>query len=325
MINLENNLLVFQIVIAFILDLIIGDPYWFPHPVRGIGALIKYCETALRNMRLPERLAGILLLMSVVSIVYFITLFVINYLTGFGKIFHIAASIIVIYFTFSVRSLIKEAKKIVSLLESDDLNRARKEMSNIVGRDTENMDRIQIKRACIESLAENMVDGIISPIFYAFIGGAPFAMAYKAVNTLDSMVGYKNERYLRLGWASARFDDAANFLPARIARLIIPVASFFCGVDPYNSLKIAFRDGHKHPSPNSGIPEAAFAGALKIQLGGSCSYNGIESHKPLLGDSEEQLSIKKIKKTIQIVYIGSCLAIFTGVSALIVINIFLRN
>ncbi len=308
------------ILIAFLFDQIAGDPYWFPHPVRGIGKLIQATEFALRYLRVHERVAGIILTIFVIGITYIATFQIISYSHKLGNIFHIITGILIIYFTLSVRSLIKEAKKITSLLKLNDLHGARRELSNIVGRDTENLDRNQIMCACIESLAENMVDGIISPMFFAFVGGPPLAMAYKAVNTLDSMVGYKNKRYLRLGWASARLDDLANYIPARITLGLVPVASFFCGCKPTKSLKIGIRDGRKHPSPNSGISEALFAGALGVQLGGTSSYKGIVSHKPLIGETEDPLSLKKIYKTIQIIHISSLLMIILGLTVSVIIS-----
>lgn len=320
MLNPENNPIYFQIIIAFFLDLIMGDPYWFPHPVKGIGRIIQFCESELRKVRIPERLSGVVLAVFVAAGTYFVTQQFVKLIMGFGEIYQIAVSIVIIYFTLSVRGLVNEAKKIISMLRLDNLQGARRELSNIVGRDTAGLNKDQIKRACIESLAENVVDGIVSPLFFAFIGGAPLAMAYKAINTLDSMVGYKNDRYLRFGWASARLDDIANFLPARITFGLIPIASLLCASSPFNSLEMGLRDGHKHPSPNSGIPEALFAGALRVQLGGACTYNGVNSCKPLIGDAEEPLSVRKIEKTIQIVYVSSFLTIIPGVAVLWIVN-----
>lgn len=320
MLNLENNLIYFKIMMAFFIDLAAGDPHWFPHPVKGIGKIIQLGESALRYLRIPERLAGIVLAIFVVACVYLATQQFVKFMNGFGGMYETAASIVIIYLTISVRGLVKEAKKIITMLKSDDLHGARRELANIVGRDTANLDKDQIQRACIESLAENTVDGIISPLFFAFIGGAPLAMAYKAINTLDSMVGYKNDRYLKFGWASARLDDVANFLPARFMILLTPIASFLCAANPLNSLKIGLRDGHKHPSPNSGISEALFAGALRVQLGGSCSYNEINSDKPLIGDAEEELSVKKIEKAALMVYICAFLTIIFGTGVLMIVE-----
>ncbi|MGR3220153.1 MAG: adenosylcobinamide-phosphate synthase CbiB [Candidatus Anammoxibacter sp.] len=318
--NLESDLLYLQIIIAFFIDMVIGDPYRFPHPVKGIGKLIQFMERKLRNVRIPERLAGVILAGFVVVCVYFITLQFVQFAGTFGKTCQIAASTIVIYFCLSMRGLVTEAKKIILMLKKDDLQGARRVLSNIVGRDTANLTTDQVKRACIESIAENMVDGIIAPLFFAFIGGAPLAMAYKAVNTLDSMVGYKNARYIKFGWASAKLDDAANFIPARITIWLVPIASFICAAGPLNSLRIWLRDSHKHPSPNSGIPEALFAGALRVQLGGDCSYNGVNVKKSVIGDEQEILKIKTISKAIQLVYMCSGLTIALGVTVLLIVD-----
>lgn len=308
----DNNLIAFQIIIACFLDLIIGDPYWFPHPVKGIGRIIQCLEFLLRRINISERFLGIILTSLVVSCIYFITLQFVNLSLNIDKVFQIIINVVLIYFTLSIRGLIREARIIIRALERDDLIQARKTLSNLVGRDTDKLKKDEIGRACIESLAENMVDGIISPLFYAFVGGAPLAMAYKAINTLDSMVGYKNKRYLKFGWASARLDDVANFIPARIARWLIPISALICAARPYKAFEIAFRDGYKHPSPNSGIPEAAFAGALNVQLGGPSSYQGVISNKPLLGDPNEPISLEKIKKAIHMVYVTSFLAVACG-------------
>ena len=320
MLDYLNNQVSLQILIAFLCDLGLGDPYWFPHPVKGIGKIIEFCESRLRNLHISERAAGLILTIFVVFSVYFVTHQFIRFVGFFGQVYQTCLSIIIIYFTLSIRGLIKEAKKIIFLLESDKIEDARTELRNIVGRDTVNLNKSEIKRACIESLAENMVDGIISPIFFAFIGGAPFAMAYKAINTLDSMVGYKNSKYIRFGWASARLDDVANFIPARITFILIPVASFICLASSINSLRIGFRDGDKHPSPNSGIPEALFAGALKVQLGGPCSYNGVNSDKQFIGDPETALSVRKIEKSIHIIYVCTFLAIIFGYIILFLVD-----
>jgi len=162
----------------------------------------------------------------------------------------------------SINDLAKHAKKVYQALRQGDINLARKRVGEMVGRDTEDLSESEILRATVESVAENSVDGVISPLFYAFLGGAPLALAYKAINTLDSMVGYKSERYLYFGWFSAKLDDLANFLPARISALLIPLVAFLLMRKGKDSLRIILRDGKKSPSPNAGIPEAGFAGAL---------------------------------------------------------------
>jgi len=271
-----------ELPLAYILDLIIGDPRWFPYPVKLIGGEIKLLERILRRMPW-ERFAGILLTLIVVSTSYLISYFLSH---RFGS----PAEVFLFFTALCTKSLGREPMKVVKAIEKEDIERARRELSYLVSRDTEELDERGILRACIETISENTVDGIISPMFYASLGGAPLAMAFKAVSTLDSMVGYKNERYMRFGWASARLDDVANFIPARLSALIISISSLFIGVNPLTCLKIVLRDGRKHESPNSGIPEAAFAGALKVRLGGPNSYFGELVVKPYIGDEIDPLS-----------------------------------
>jgi len=183
----------------------------------------------------------------------------------------------------------------------------------IVGRDTKNLNEREIIRATVETIAESTVDGIISPLFYAFIGGAPLAVVYKSVNTLDSMIGYRNERYINFGWAAAKLDDFVNFIPARISAIFLPVAAWFSGNSGFNSLRIALRDKKNNPSPNSGIPEAAFAGALGVQLGGLNFYNSVPILKPTIGDNIHYLEMKHIRESIKIFYICSFLFVISGI------------
>jgi adenosylcobinamide-phosphate synthase len=218
-----------------------------------------------------------------------------------------------LYTAFAAKDLKVESMEVFRALKDRDLNRARKKLSMIVGRDTNNLSEPEIIRASVETVAENTVDGIISPLFYAFLGGAPLALAYKAVSTLDSMVGYKNERYMNFGWASARLDDLANFIPARISILLLPVASFLTGKDGINSWRVVLRDGRKNPSPNSGIPEAAIAGALRVQLGGVNFYNSVASSEPVIGDSLNTLEAGHIKESIRISHISSALLLLIGI------------
>lgn len=222
---------------------------------------------------------------------------------------------VVMYFTISIRSLADEAKKVMTFLKENDLIQARKVLSQIVGRDTAYLNEEQIVRACVETVAESSVDGILSPLFYSFVGGPGSAMAYKAVSTLDSMVGHKDEKYIWFGWASARLDDMANYIPARISAVLIPLASFFCGYGFQKSLRIAFRDGRKHQSPNSGIPEAAMAGALGIQLGGPSTYQGEVIEKPFIGDAQNQMTLTLIEKVITIMQVTSLLFLACGIGA----------
>lgn len=312
-----------QIAVAYILDIIIGDPQWAYHPVRLIGKFISGMEFILRKLPIPERMAGILLTTSIAGgtfLITYVALFVAGQLHFLSEII---AGAIIIYFAISAKSLADEAKKVMKLLQERDLTAARRALSYIVGRDTANLNEEQIVRACVETVAENSVDSILSPLFYAFLGGPCGAMAYRAVNTLDSMVGHKDERYIRFGWASARLDDIANYIPARISALLIPVASFLCGCGFWTSLKIAFRDGRNHQSPNSGIPEAAIAGALRVQLGGASAYQGEVIEKPYIGDAGNQLTLKSIDTVITIMYSTSMLFLACGIGIVTCLRYFL--
>src|SRR3972149_6850701 len=238
------------ILTAFMLDIILGDPHWLPHPVRWIGRAVHFIETGLRKTGVPFRLSGVLLAFIIISV-------------------------IIMYTTLSTMSLYDEGMKVYKDLRNNNLIAAQNNLSMIVGRDTGHLDSGEVIRGAVETIAENSVDGVISPLFYAMIGGPALSIAYKAINTLDSMVGYKNEKYIDLGWASARLDDLANYIPARISGFLIPIAALLCGKGLRNSLRTVLCDRKKHPSPNSGIPEAAVAGALGIHLGGINYYQGV--------------------------------------------------
>ncbi|UJS17610.1 MAG: adenosylcobinamide-phosphate synthase CbiB [Candidatus Jettenia sp.] len=306
-----------QITVAYILDLVIGDPQWAYHPIRLIGKLVESVECILRRLSISERIAGIFLTTIIVAVTYLTTYAVILVSGQWCYVCEIMIGTVVIYFAISIRSLADEAKKVMTFLKENDLIQARKALSQIVGRDTAYLNEEQIIRACVETVAESSVDGILSPLFYSFIGGPGAAMAYKAVSTLDSMVGHKDERYIRFGWASARLDDVANYIPARISAVLIPIASFLCGYSLRNSLRIAFRDGRKHQSPNSGIPEAAMAGALRVQLGGPSTYQGEVIEKPFIGDAQNRLTLESIGMAITIMQVTSLLFLTCGIGVVV--------
>jgi adenosylcobinamide-phosphate synthase len=313
-----NDYLPVQIGIAFLLDIMIGDPRWFPHPVRMIGVCIEYTERVLRKLVPSERVAGIVLAFIIVVGTYLVTYQILVFFYELRWSLGILVSIIIIFFSLSTRDLLKETGNVLNALKSGNLKKARKTLSRIVGRDTHNLNEQQVAAGCIETSAENIVDGIIAPLFYAFIGGPALAMAYKSINTLDSMVGYKNEKYFNFGWASAKLDDIANFFPARIAAIILPISSLICGADYSNSVKILKRDGQKHPSPNSGIPEAAIAGALGIRLGGPSIYNDIASDKPFIGDPQKNVCFDDIKSTSKIVMVSAIISVVIGIAFLMI-------
>ncbi len=302
-----------EIVFAYILDLIAGDPRWLPHPVKGIGWLIAKLEPILRKAFRIKRISGIILAILVVGVSWCLGFISIKWASSVNRYFGSAISVLIIYFSLAVKDLDAQSSEVYRSLKRGDIILARKKLSLIVGRDTDNLERREVVRAAVETVAENIVDGIISPLFYAFIGGAPLALAYKAVNTLDSTVGYKNEKYKDFGWASAKIDTLANFIPARLSLLFLPLASLAVGRNVFNSWRIAIRDGRKNPSLNSGIPEAAVAGALGVQLGGLNYYNSKPVLKPFIGDDTNALDVGHIKDSIKISYVSSALFLMFGI------------
>lgn len=301
----------YEIILGFGLDLIFGDPIKLPHPVKGIGKVIKLLEKIVRKSFLNLKIGGFFLAGIVVLGTYLTVSLIIIWLSGLVYLKFVISGII-IWTTLSIKNLHKEAISVYHALIADDINLARTQLAKIVGRDTHNLNKLEISRGTVETVAESTVDGIISPLFYAFLGGPALAMTFKAISTLDSMLGYKTTIYKEIGWFSARLDDIANFIPARISAYLIPIASWLCGKNGVSSLKIIIRDGHKNPSPNSGIPEAGFAGALNIQLGGLNYYQGEMYLKPFLGDANEIIEPKHILESIKLMTITSFLMLIIG-------------
>ncbi len=304
--------MVIEIGFAYVLDLILGDPRWFPHPVKGIGWMIKRLEPALRKVFRNERVGGIVLAVSVIGASWCLGFMIVKQAYSINRYAGSIISILIIYSSLAAKDLDVESMEVYRSLERKDIVSARKKLSLIVGRDTDNLEHQGVVRAAVETVAENIVDGVIAPLFYAFIGGAPLALAYKAVNTLDSMVGYKNDKYKYFGWASAKIDTLANFIPARLSILFLPLAGLATGKAALNSWRIARRDGRKNPSLNSGIPEAAIAGALGIRLGGLNYYDSRPVLKPFIGDAINALDIDHIKDSIKISYVSSAFFLIAG-------------
>lgn len=303
----KNNMNILSIYIGYVMDLIIGDPYSFPHPVRYIGKLIKRTEGFIRKIANDNKglkLGGFLLWFIVVGTTYLVTYALVK-LSSFIPGGFLVVNSILIYTTLATKCLKDEAVKIYNVLKTGDIEKARVQVSYIVGRDTTQLNKGEIIRATVETVAENTVDGIIAPMFYAFIGGAPLAMAYKAVNTLDSTVGYKNEKYKDLGFASAKIDDVANFIPARISVILMSFGSLLVGYNFKNALKIGIRDRKNHKSPNCAYAEGAVAGALGIQLGGTNVYFGKKVYKPTIGDKKREIESEDIVRTNKIMYASS--------------------
>ncbi len=269
---------------AFVLDLILGDPGFLPHPVIYMGKAIQTCETWFRVHIRNLLVSGAFLAVLLVSGTWLAAYLAVRCALWIHPMAGDLVQMGLLFFCFSVRSLEKSALHVFQALAEQDLGEARQRLSMIVGRQTEHLDETGISRAAVETVAENFVDGFLSPLFFAVIGGAPLALAYKMINTLDSMVGYRNPTYILFGRFSARMDDAANFIPARLSVPVIALAGVILKFRKGGqTLKTGFFQGSLHKSPNSGYPEAAFAGALEIKLGGSSYYHGSLVEKPFIG------------------------------------------
>jgi adenosylcobinamide-phosphate synthase len=312
-----------QILTAFALDLLFGDPRWLPHPVKIIGRFALAIERPIRKLIPMARAAGALAVCIIVGLTGLISWILIR---GAGAL-HLyagdALSILLLYTAFASRDLMRHSNGVYASLKKRDIKEARRRVAMLVGRDVDRLDEPEIARAAVESVAENLVDGVTAPILFAVLGGPVGAMMYKAVSTLDSTFGYKDENYLLFGWASARLDDVANYLPARLTVPFMAVAAAILGFQPVQSLRICFRDGRKHDSPNSGLSEAAMAGALGIQLGGLNYYGGEAHEGPRMGNPGRTLGFKDILSANQLMFVTSilCLLIWTGARALIYISL----
>lgn len=295
---------------AFILDFIFGDPKWLPHPIRYMGKAIAFFEIQFRRYSRHLVISGFLFAGCLIFITWITSYYIIQASLVIHPVLGDFIKIILLFYCFSSTSLEKAAMQVHSALEKDDIETARKKVAMIVGRQTQDLDEKGITRASIETVAENFVDGFISPLFFALIGGVPLALAFKMVNTLDSMVGYKNEKYLLFGRASARIDDVANFIPARISVLIIGASLFFYSFKQgVEAIKTGYKQGSRHKSPNAGYPEAAFAGGLRMKLGGPNFYYGRLVEKPFIGLQYNAPGIEKIKQACDLMMFASFLSI----------------
>lgn len=280
-----------QVIAGASLDILLGDPQWLLHPIRGLGWFINRSEAMWRGVHLPLRVSGTLFALSVVSVS--------------SVLVRLTLPVFTVYWIFSLlacRSLDVESSAVVTALRNGDLHEARRRLSFIVGRDTGHLDEKEILRAVIETVAENLSDGVIAPLFYLAVAGPAGMAAYKAINTLDSMVGYRNDRYREFGWASARLDDVVNFIPARLSAALIWLCAPLVGGNISRAIRATLRDGRSQPSPNAGFPEAAVAGALGIQLGGLNFYDGIPSRKLRLGDSLRPLRVDAFRQVRSLLY-----------------------
>lgn len=300
---------VLALIIGYALDLIIGDPHNMPHPIRLIGRWITFVEQRIYK---DKKSAGFILVLFVVIPVAFITAIIMVaafYLGGlYGKYIPILVESVLTFYCLATKSLIVESKAVTDSLKSEGIIAARKSLSMIVGRDTENLTEEEVIKATVETIAENTSDGVIAPLLYLCLGGPILGLTYKACNTMDSMVGYKNERYYNFGFFAAKLDDVLNFIPSRISAIIIVIAAFTLkGCSGVNAFKIWRRDNRNHKSPNSAQSEAAYAGALKVRLAGGAYYFGKWVDKPTIGDEIKAISIDDVKMSHLLLLISSIL------------------
>ncbi len=310
---------------GFFFDFIFGDPVWLYHPVRMIGKGISFGERQLRKLcsenesgtekgKTGERrlaAAGAVLWVCVAGLSFLIPLGALILAQKIHPMIRFALETFWCYQIVAARCLCKESGKVYDRLKADDLPGARKAVSMIVGRDTENLSTEGVTKAAVETVAENTSDGVTAPLIYMLIGGAPLGFLYKAVNTMDSMLGYKNDKYLYFGRVPAKLDDVFNYIPARITALFMIAASYLCGLDGKNAFQIYKRDRRKHASPNAAQTEAVCAGALRVRLAGDAVYFGKVYKKEFIGDAIRQTEPEDIKRAGRLMYVTAFLTLVT--------------
>lgn len=301
--------------LGFLLDLIFGDPDFSLHPIRLMGGLISMLEKIIRKIfpkgKRGEIIGGILMVILVTAVSGGVPFVILFFTYRFNIVLGAAIEAVICYFMLAAKSLKKSSMKVYSALMQGDIEGARGSVSMIVGRDTQSLDDIGITKAAVETVAENTSDGVIAPLIYMAVGGAVFGCIYKAINTMDSMVGYKNDKYINFGKAAARLDDAANYIPSRISAYLMIFASRILGFDSKNASYIHKRDARKHASPNSAQTESVMAGALRIQLAGDAYYFGKLYKKPFIGDSIKDVHYTDIKYANKLMYMTAVIALVT--------------
>jgi adenosylcobinamide-phosphate synthase len=300
------------LAVAWGLDLLLGDPRLLPHPVVAIGRGVRSAEDFWPHVLSHRRSAGIALTLSVLALTAAATWGILFLAKAITPVLAMLVTIWLSYTCLATRSLHRESAKVIRALTVGDLTAARLALSWIVSRDTQDLGEEAILRATCETVAENTSDGIIAPLFYLVLGGPILGMTYKAASTLDSMVGYKNDKYLHLGWASARLDDLLNLIPARLTVIFIVLGAPFLGLSAGQALRAAWRDGGKSSSPNAGYPMAAMAGALGVTFGGTATYFGVNVEKPTLGTAGHPLTLVDYHRAIRLMYAVSLMALLCG-------------
>ncbi|QIB70731.1 cobalamin biosynthesis protein CobD [Aminipila butyrica] len=297
---------VLPLFLGFLLDLLIGDPYNWPHPIRLIGKAIEKLEPVFRHLfpksKSGELGAGMMMAVCIIALSFAVPVVVLWVAYKLHLILGLTVETVMCYQILAVKALKTESMKVYTELEKGDLEGARQKVAMIVGRDTASLDQEGIIKAAVETVAENTSDGTVAPLLFLAIGGAPLGFLYKAVNTLDSMIGYKNNRYLYFGRFAAKLDDVLNYIPARLSGLLMIVASAFCGLDFKNAAKIYKRDRQNHASPNSAHTEAVCAGALNVQLAGNAYYFGKLYEKKTIGDDNRPIDKRDIVLANRLLY-----------------------
>jgi adenosylcobinamide-phosphate synthase len=308
---------------AYVADLLCGDPEWFPHPVRLIGRLTARGEALVRPGRGSMRrdlIAGAVLSASVVTFTVASTLVVVATARWLHPSLGVTMDVILAWTALATGSLLTEARQVLRAMDDHDLVRARQRLARIVGRDTDALPESEVSRGLIETLAESTCDGIVAPLCYLVVGGVPAALAYKAINTLDSMIGHREPPYTYFGRCAARVDDVANFIPARLAALAIVLAAAITHSDGWGALHEWRRDHDHHDSPNAGHPEAAMAGALGVTLGGVNMYEGVPHRKPLIGAGARPATPDAARRACRIVLVGSIISGAVAVIACVIVG-----
>ena len=303
-----------DILLGFILDTIIGDPYKLPHPIRWIGSFISILEKLCRKIAKSNTMLmilGSILVFIVVFVSGGITLLVLK-LASFNKYAYTIVSSVICYYMLAGKSLKTESMKVYKAFENKDTEGARKAVSMIVGRDTQSLTKEGIIKAAVETVAENSSDGVVAPLIYILIFGPVGGVVYKAVNTMDSMIGYVEEKYFYIGKFAAKLDDVLNYIPARISGILVIISAFILRYDYKNAFRIFKRDRRKHASPNSAQTESAMAGALGVQLAGDATYFGVVHKKPYIGDKKREIENEDIKRANDIMYTMTIICLVVG-------------
>lgn len=312
-------------VIGYLLDLIFGDPDVFWHPIRLIGAIISKLEGSLYisddagDFKKKRRRNGALLVVFTVLAVFVSVELIRAVSYRLNPAVYVTAEAVLVWLGLAQKSLKKESMKVYDAFAENDTERARYAVSMIVGRDTKNLSPSGIMRAAVETVAENTSDGVTAPLFYCALFGSAGEYVYKAVNTMDSMIGYKNEKYMDFGRCAARLDDVLNFIPSRLSALLMICASYILGYDHKNAKKIFLRDRYKHASPNSAQTESVCAGALNIRLAGNAWYGGVLFEKEYIGDDTRPIEAPDIKRACRLMYATGALSFALAVVLRIII------